>query len=518
MATAQPFPIESQPGIKQDCTLLEGSNYSAGTWCRFSARARPRKIAGYQAITSRLNEIVRGMDSYTSDLLNYVHMGSQSQLTQVQVGSNGALGLQTNRTPAGFAANANNLWQFSAMQDKVGGTTALIAHAAQSLNDIANQTETPIYYGNINDTSQMLASAMDPVSGGVVAVPPYIMAYSNGGRVDLSALNDPTQPTSQSTFVTSQKIVKGLALRNTTGPAALLWALDAVITAFFDPTLTAAAGGIPTFDFNEVSDDSSILSEQGVIEYDSIYYWAGVDRFLMFNGIVRELPNNMNIDFFFDNMNYAYRQKVFAFKVPRWGEIWWCFPMGSATECNHAVIFNTRLQIWYDTPLPDGGRSAGLFAKVYTKPFMCDVDLTNTGYTLWQHETGFDKVIGSTIQPILSSFTTHEISPILLPPGQGAQDKAYRVSLLEADFNQSGDINCVVLNRANARTEQVASTPILIPELTPGVVPSAAEQITRISQNARLLAFQFTSNEPGGDYEMGHTIGHIEPTDGRITQ
>lgn len=503
------------PGIKRDCTQLEGQNYQNGRWCRFTARARPKKIAGYRSVTARLNEIARGMDSFTSDATTFVHIGSQSQVTQVQVNQDGTLGLQNDRTPVGFAPDASDLWQFAAMHNQVDGSTVLIAHAAHSLTDIANVDETPIYYGDITGTGPLLPSGMDPVAGGIVALPPFIMAYGKGGRIDISTINDPTGPTVNSTFNATQKVVKGLPLRGST-ISAILWSLDAVITATFDPAATVAAGGITTFDFNTADGESSILSEQCVVLYDSIYYWIGVDRFLMFNGVVRELPNNMNIDYFFDHLNFAYRQKVFVMKVPRWGEIWWCFPADGATECNHAVVYNTRLQTWFDTPLPDGGRSAGLYAKVYSKPFMCDVDLTNTGYTLWQHETGTDKVVGASSLPIPSGYDTHEISPVVLQ--QGAKDKAYRVSIIEPDFVQSGDIEVRVMSRANARTEQVASDPLIITELTPGVPASINEQIMRFSKNARLLSFRFESNTVGGDYEMGTTLAHIEETDGRITQ
>lgn len=515
MGTTTPFPLESQPGIKQDCTQFEGPNYQNGLWTRFTARARPRKIAGFQSVTQRLDEIVRGMDSFTAQALTYVYMGSRSELTQAQVGSDGALAALNPRTPAGFVANDNNLWQFAAFHNQVDGTTVLIAHAGRNLTDIANIVETPIYYGKADAATPLVPSGMDPVAGGVLAVPPYIMAYGKGGRIDISKINDPTAPTANSTFNATQKVVKGLQLRGNS-LSAILWSLDAVITATFDAAATVAAGGIPTFAFATAAGESSILSSQCIVEYDSIYYWVGVDRFLMFNGVVRELPNNLNIDFFFKNINMAQRQKVFAMKVPRWGEIWWCFPTGSATECNHAVIYNTRLQIWYDTPLPNGGRSAGLYAKVYAFPFMTDVDVTSTGYTLWQHETGLDKKVNAASQPIKAGYDTHEMSPITLE--QGAKDKAYRVSIVEPDFLQSGDISLSVLSRANARTEQVESAPLVITELTPGVPAPVNEQIMRFSKNARLLAFRFTSNELGGDFEMGKTLVHIEETDGRNTQ
>jgi hypothetical protein len=34
----------------------------------------------------------------------------------------------------------------------------------------------------------------------------------------------------------------------------------------------------------------------------------------------------------------------------------------------------------------------------------------------------------------------------------------------------------------------------------------------------RLFSLKFLSNVLGGAYQMGETLGHIEPSDGRITQ
>ena len=113
----------------------------------------------------------------------------------------------------------------------------------------------------------------------------------------------------------------------------------------------------------------------------------------MFNGVVREIPNQLNQNWFFDNLNYAQRQKVFAYKVPRFGEIWWCYPRGNATECTHAVIYNLRENTWYDTELPNSGRSCGKFVTVFEYPITTGIDATSAGfYKLWQMEFGLDEL------------------------------------------------------------------------------------------------------------------------------
>jgi hypothetical protein len=198
----------------------------------------------------------------------------------------------------------------------------------------------------------------------------YIVAFGNSGYVAWSSPGNPSDWTTASgggaANVTSQKIVCGMPTRGgpTNSPAGLLWSLDSVIRMSYTGVTNVV------FSFDTVSDESSILSQQGVIEYDGVYYWAGIDRFLMYNGVVKEVPNSLNLNWFFDNLNYDQRQKVYAFKVPRWGEIWWCFPYGDATECTHAVILNIRENCWYDTILPNDGRCDGQYAKVYQYPIM----------------------------------------------------------------------------------------------------------------------------------------------------
>jgi len=89
----------------------------------------------------------------------------------------------------------------------------------------------------------------------------------------------------------------------------------------------------------------------------------------MYNGVVKEIPNSMNQNYFFDNLNYAQRQKVWVSKVPRFGEVWWFYPRGDATECTDAIVYNTRENTWYDAGQALGARrSAGYFSQVFHYP------------------------------------------------------------------------------------------------------------------------------------------------------
>jgi len=147
----------------------------------------------------------------------------------------------------------------------------------------------------------------------------------------------------------------------------------------YNPTTITVSGTPQTFywRYDIISSQSSILSSQSVIEYDGIYYWCGVDRFLLYNGVVKEIPNAFNQNYFFDNLNYQQRQKVWAQKVPRFGEIWWFFPSGDSEECNDAVIYNIRENCWYDAGGALGARrTAGYFSQVFKYPINAGEDLT----------------------------------------------------------------------------------------------------------------------------------------------
>lgn len=507
MSTAKPIPVKApQPGIRRDGTQFDGNEYTDGLWCRFY-RGRPKKMGGYQAVAT-IPEAARGMNSYAQGGI-YLHIGGESHLTQVVTNFNGGLTSGPNdRTPAAFAANINNLWQQDIMYTATGGVNNLVANAGQNLADISSAVETPIYFGPVTANTPLVATAMLSVAGGIVSVYPYLIGYSINGRVDCSAINNLAGAPLGSAFVTGQKIVKGLPLRNAGGPAFLLWSLDSLVMATFNAAITL---GVP-FSFNTVTDDTSILSSQGVLEYDGIYFWMGVDRFLMFNGVVREVPNQMNLSFFFDNINYSQRQKAFAFKIPRWGEIWFCAPLGNATECNHAVIYNIREGTWYDTPLPGTGRTAAIFASVYQLPFMADPGTAGVNFTLWQHEVGVDAINGTNVQPIDSYFVTDEKDFM-----DSGIDKCMRVDIVEPDFVQTGAMKVTVIGRANARSSDVESQSNLYPDLSGAPLP-ASQQVVGFKEARRLLRFKFESNVAGGNYYMGKTLAHVEPDNGRFTQ
>ena len=262
-----------------------------------------------------------------------------------------------------------------------------------SQNATASATVTATFNNNVS------------VSGGVVALHPYVFVYGNNGLIkNCSAGNaqDWVSADANETNVATGKIVKGLPVRGgSNSPSGLFWSLDSLIRVSYAPQSLGIAGtgnfAPPTFwRYDIISSQTSIMSSQSVIEYDGVYYWCGVDRFLLYNGVVKEIPNTLNQNYFFDNLNYSQRQKVWATKVPRFGEIWWFYPRGNATECTDAIIYNVRENTWYDAGQAIGARrSAGYFSQVFAYPVAADWETLPQETLLtasMAYISGFDKI------------------------------------------------------------------------------------------------------------------------------
>jgi len=398
-----------------------------------------------------------------------------------------------------------NQWMFQTAYDASTTNNSIIAHVAPNLQCVCNDSGGQIFYGDVLGTAPLVEIPLPTganTTGGIVMLFPYLFYYGTAGIVGWSVAGDFTDLSGSGSGIArvwGQKIIKGMPLRAGSGsaPAGLFWAYDAVIRVNF-------TGGATVFQFDTIATDTSIMSPDCVVDYDGVFFWCGVDRFLMFNGVVREVPNQMNLNYFFDNINPSHRAKVFAFKVPHFGEIWWCYPKGDATECTHAIIYNVRENSWYDTTLPASGRASGGYNNGFAAPLLTDCIPTASGYRVWIHEQGVDEIEGQSTSPIQSYFETADLSS--LPQGK---NEYLRITEIEPDFIQNGPMTVQVTGRANARAPEVFSSVFSFPE----TASEPYQQIVMLKEQRRELRVRFESNAVGGDYQMGQIIGHIDTGD-----
>lgn len=501
-----------QPGIQRDGTSLDSMACVDGNWVRFY-RGKPKKMGGYRQVSKEFSGPSRWIEMHPRQDMNIIYSFWSDGIERLDVDLDGlGSSVSSARTPVGFPANPLNLWQTGTVHDTSGGGhSVIIAHAAPNAQYIDSATNTPVYYG-IADANTHFLNTTQSVSGGCCVLQPYVFIYGNSGLIKNSAANQPTNWSSgdaNEVNVAGSKIVKGLPIRGgTNAPAGLFWSLDSLIRVSF-------VGGSAKFRYDTVASDISILGCNTPIEYDGRYYWIGLDRFMVFDGVVGEVPNATNIDWFFENLNFAWRNKVFATKVPRHGEIWWFFPRGDSTECNWAIIYNVRERVWYDTPI---NRSSAHYSSILRFPMWMDSQPSTPGgnrYRLWQHEFLWDAVFDDTSSAVDSWFDTHEFGFSSGGMEQNPINGLNRWTILnrvEPDFqfqdpsNNSTDMTMQVIGREFPNSPETTSETYAF---------NAQTEKIDIRTQQRLIRLRFRSNVSNGNYYMGRVMLHLALGDSR---
>lgn len=301
-----------------------------------------------------------------------------------------------------FSPDPKLLWQFDLQYSPAGGELQVLAHPGHNLQNIDNAIKTQVLTGSLlpNSMNEWTFSGLadtggqNPtyrpivVDGGVCVLYPFTFVYGSDGfiannNVDTNTtlanynqqtITDWNGPIANQVNMSSTKIVKGVPVRGgTNSPSGLFWATDSLIRVSF-------TGSAPLYwRYDILSSQISIMSSSAVVEMDGIYYWMGVDRYYLYNGAVSVLPNDKNINWLYDNINFVQRQKVWATKVPRYNEIWFFYPRGDATECTDAIVYNVKDKIWYDAgSAPGARRSCGYTTEVFPTPIWAGWEAVDT--------------------------------------------------------------------------------------------------------------------------------------------
>ena len=388
------YTLGVQAGIKRDGTQFESREFTEGVWSRFQ-RGIPRKMGGYRQMFRMPDGIPRGMIANPYNGLNYIFIGYNNGIDVFTTGT--SLGLGSGpfaATLADFTADDRNLWQFDMQYSPQGDALKVLAHPGENLVNIDNAVKTQVLIGDLlpgagggwsfsglADTGGKNPTNLPiEVDGGVCVLYPFVFVYGSNGyiannNVDLTDYANQTPddwngPLANQVNMAAGKIVKGMPVRGGTNtPSGLFWATDSLIRVSFTGQQDLY------WRYDVLSSQTSIMSSNSVVEMDGVFYWMGVDRFYLYNGSVSVLPNDKNVNWLFNNLNYEQRQKVWATKVPRYNEIWFFYPRGTATECTDAIIYNVKDKIWYDAGEAVGARrTCGYTTEVFPTPIWCGYD------------------------------------------------------------------------------------------------------------------------------------------------
>ena len=332
---------------------------------------------------------------------------------------------------------------------------------------------------------------------------PFCFAYDNDGLINWSDANNPGSWTpggsSQAGFarIASSKIIHGAPLRGgaSNSPAGLFWSLDSLHVVSY-------SGGT-TFFSNDFVGETQLLGQNAAVEYNGLYFWpTSTQQFMTYNGTIQIVQNTMNVQDFFNNLNWKYRNKVWGFANYLQNEIWWLYPRGQATECTNAVIYNTQLNTWYDTAL---SRTSGLFKQSFRWPLLFDSNVTSTGTVgLWQHDYGTDQVVNGVTSAIPSWVETADLT--LIADGMQGTDQNVYIDEVEVDMVQNGGMTLTVNTQAFPNSPVLSFGPYPFTNQTLYVNPKC---------QGRQVRFRFDNNTQGGFFELGKTTARWKPGDKR---
>lgn len=443
------YPLVYSSGVQRDGTSFQSTYCTSAQWIRFQ-RDRVKKIGGMKGVNIPNINInnVTNLRVYPANeigrMITFIgHRAGIAMLTSEGADWNPnlpAINILTLQNPSD-----NYMWESEIVVDVLGGvpTTYIIFMLTNNSINIVQNTPSRFFrkqvspvlntdpveeITNTNTPRQGITNNafIDPLmNGNLCFASPYLFIFGSNGLVRFSNTTNPFSFTNTSSFtISADKVIYARPIRGgPNAPSLLFWTLSTVVRV----TNTGLNNSnIPVFKNENISNDSSILSSKCVVEYDGFFFWPGVDRFFVYNGIVDELPNRLNQNYFFDNLDLARRQQVFGVKNAKYGEIWWFYPVKDVPGNSRAIVYNKRENYWYDTNI---SREAGTFSNNFG--FMAtwgqpiNTTLDNQNY-LWRHEFNTRtnqpqqvRVVDGNAQPsepITSSFTLPIFSWVAFPP------------------------------------------------------------------------------------------------------
>jgi hypothetical protein len=482
------YPIIYNPGIQRDGSQFQGDYCLDGQWIRFQ-RGKVKKIGGMKGIAPQApianvtNLTIVPWTGGGEEVLTFISHREGIYVITSSIDWEAVRSLSI----LDIVANPTTLWETTTVIDKGGQNTSIVFMQTPNGVNINQNSASTFYVQNI--ATPLVAPPIQPlvgvdplINGGLCFAAPYLFLYGSNGLIQYSTLANTFEfKADDKATISSDKVIFGSPIRGgSNSPSLLFWTLSSVVRVTNAATGEKAIG----LKSDTISKSSSILSSRCVVEYDGLFFWAGTDRFFVYNGIVQEMDNRMNLNYFYDNLDMNYRQNVFGVKQTKFGEIWWFYPVkGDNGVVKRAIVYNKRENFWYDVDLP---RTAGTFSNDFGFMATFGSPLVNNDNTqhLWKHEVGEsqewrpagDKQIDS----IPSSFTTPIFSWVAFPPkpSRGASPSQFinrwmDLQRIEPDFvvptGDESKFHVIVNTQEYAQSPVVNSNPIQFTNDTPKI-------------------------------------------------
>ena len=529
------------PGVNQDDSEYSTDIYTDGTWVRFYI-SKPQKIGGYQQINLGNTEIVRSLflqsSSNNGNLDLYQGQASRLGVSTLSSAPPFSMGTLRDRTPAGYVSDPNVVWLMDVVfssqgtgEDNTPLDEFIVAVPALIAQTVNMNTPRQVYFGSVN-TNGSLQPLMNLQSdggaivtgSGLCVINSFIFIYGNNGFIrwnnglGLGGWNVTTTDAigGGATYIGTENFLYGAPIRQSQQVTGLFWSTTSVVQGVYQPA-SPSSGLNAYFSFSYVSTLSTCLSGRSIASSEPYFFWVGNNTFYQYNGIVTEVQNETNKEFFFRTLNQSASAKVTSFVELQYHEWWILFPNTegtgydptnpSAQECNWALIYNTQYNCWFDTELSRATalRSSTLFPyplMTSSKLFQARGSFADASYPIWAHEYGFDQIdYFGNVSPI-PAYITALVSLKKLQQ----QGNALLLTRVILDLNQAKNtvMTFRVVKKGYPRTTALAET--VYPFLD-------TDEFLTMSEKATIFLLTFASNAVGGAFLMGKTSLEFIVTD-----
>jgi hypothetical protein len=525
------YPLIYNSGVQRDGTTFQSTYCTDAQWVRFQ-RDKIKKIGGMKGINTGGVAGVTNLKIYPNPQNTQVLTFVSHSTGLAVISSDSNVNLITQNPLLTIHDSKNTLWETETVVDAIQrdaspGSPAksyIVFMKTSNALDINEQATTAQFYRKeINKALDEVNAELIPmvglnqlINGNLCFASPYMFLFGSNGTVQFSSEKSPFELPAVNIFTaSSDKIIFGRPIRGGPSvPSLLLWTLSSVVRV----TNTGPAPdskATTVFKPETISTGSSILSSRCVVEYDGFFFWPGTDRFFVYNGIVDELPNRLNQNYFFDNLDLDRRQQVFGVKNAKYGEIWWFYPVKGVPGNSRAIVYNKRENFWYDTPI---SREAGTFSNNFG--FMAThgtalVNPDNQNY-LWRHEfnTAQERIVNAVpvTEPIPSYFLAPLFSWTAFPPKLSKQSQPAQlvnrwvdIQRIEPDFVTDGPANFIV----TISTKEYAQSPSIQQQQL--AFTNTTNKIDTRAQG-RNIALKFSSSD---NFEVGQIMLLLGLGDGR---
>jgi hypothetical protein len=355
--------------------------------------------------------------------------------------------------------------------------------------------------------STQVVGAPPQTNGGIVMVQPHFCVYGDffswsDFANQLTFDYNTNELEGDVTLPSSESLIRCYPTRGGGRASVVGWTETKVVRGTLSTAAIDATTNVNYFLFEELPGLSSLAGPNAIANYGDNFFWIGKDNFYVFTGTLQPLPNEMMRLWFFDNVNSSEMHKIFAFVNPRYDEIMWFFPKGTATENNHVLVYNVKSSVWFDTPMT---RSCGIISKKSSLPILADTDYLTTGSSLkpiWLHEIDKDIVLlpNPPLFPEIRKlilkgyFQTKYFSWYDLTGG--AEDLTLVVKKIIPDFVQEKRLVWEVWGKSYPQSK---------PKLLHTFISGPDTEEINVNCNDYLISFKVISNEIGGSFQMGRT-------------